>query len=161
MTGTMEFMAIEVLQGAILYVHTYRHDLESFVYVFLWICARQAWDRVIECNKNDRPEKSVLAKWYIGSYEDIATFKEVAMSVRGLDKLLEQFPQALDRVKPLCREIRAILFSYMDGLSLHRFTGGVLAGVLSAGLFLGTLQNPAELYGPIIEALTDALSSIR
>lgn len=32
-TGTMEFMAIEVLQG---HTHTYRHDLESFFYVFLW-----------------------------------------------------------------------------------------------------------------------------
>jgi hypothetical protein len=30
-TGTMEFMAIEVLEGR---AHTYRHDLESFFYVF-------------------------------------------------------------------------------------------------------------------------------
>ncbi len=32
--GTMEFMAIEVLKGT---AHTYRHDLESFFYVFLWV----------------------------------------------------------------------------------------------------------------------------
>jgi serine/threonine protein kinase len=31
-TGTMEFMAIEVLEGR---AHTYRHDLEPFTYVFL------------------------------------------------------------------------------------------------------------------------------
>jgi hypothetical protein len=31
-TGTMQFMAIEVLQGKI---HTYQHDLESFFYVFI------------------------------------------------------------------------------------------------------------------------------
>ncbi|KAF2416895.1 hypothetical protein EJ08DRAFT_553285, partial [Tothia fuscella] len=31
--GTMEFMAIEVLEGK---SHTYRHDLESFFYVFLF-----------------------------------------------------------------------------------------------------------------------------
>ncbi|KAH0538362.1 hypothetical protein FGG08_005057 [Glutinoglossum americanum] len=31
-TGTMEFMAIEVLEGK---AHTYRHDLESFFHVFL------------------------------------------------------------------------------------------------------------------------------
>ncbi len=31
-TGTMEFMAIEVFEGT---AHTYRHDLESFFYVFL------------------------------------------------------------------------------------------------------------------------------
>ncbi|KAM4066706.1 kinase [Hirsutella rhossiliensis] len=33
-TGTMEFMAVEVLQGI---SHTYRHDLESFFYVLLWL----------------------------------------------------------------------------------------------------------------------------
>lgn len=34
-TGTMQFMAIEVLEGK---GHTYRHDLESFLYVFIWMC---------------------------------------------------------------------------------------------------------------------------
>lgn len=36
-TGTMQFMAVEVLRKA---DHTYRHDLESFFYVLLWMCAR-------------------------------------------------------------------------------------------------------------------------
>jgi hypothetical protein len=36
-TCTMQFMAIEVLQGK---GHTYRHDLESFFYVFTWMCIR-------------------------------------------------------------------------------------------------------------------------
>jgi serine/threonine protein kinase len=31
-TGTIEFIAIEVLKGK---AHTYRHDLESFFYIFL------------------------------------------------------------------------------------------------------------------------------
>jgi serine/threonine protein kinase len=39
MTGTMDFMAIDVLRGV---EHTYRYDLESFFYVLLWICARRA-----------------------------------------------------------------------------------------------------------------------
>lgn len=33
----MQFMAIEVLQGK---GHTYRHDLKSFFYVFIWMCIR-------------------------------------------------------------------------------------------------------------------------
>ena len=36
-TGTMQFMAIKVLQGK---GHTYRHDDESFFYVFIWMCIR-------------------------------------------------------------------------------------------------------------------------
>jgi len=38
----MQFMAIEVLQKV---DHTYRHDLESFFYVLLWMCARCSWDK--------------------------------------------------------------------------------------------------------------------
>lgn len=36
-TGTMEFRAIEVLQGT---PHTCRLDLEAFFYVLIWVCAR-------------------------------------------------------------------------------------------------------------------------
>ncbi|KAF8430822.1 hypothetical protein BGX38DRAFT_1277603 [Terfezia claveryi] len=36
-TGTMLFMAIEILQGTCLR-HSWRHDLESFFYVFIWLC---------------------------------------------------------------------------------------------------------------------------
>ena len=36
-TGTMQFMAVEVLRKT---EHTYGHDLESFFYVLLWMCAR-------------------------------------------------------------------------------------------------------------------------
>ncbi|KMP04337.1 hypothetical protein CIRG_04028 [Coccidioides immitis RMSCC 2394] len=39
-TGTMEFMAIEVLLNI---DHTYRHDLESFFYVLIWQCALRGW----------------------------------------------------------------------------------------------------------------------
>ena len=40
-TGTVESMAIQVLQKT---AHTHRHDLESFFYVLLWICARRSWE---------------------------------------------------------------------------------------------------------------------
>jgi hypothetical protein len=42
-TGTIQFMAIEVLQGK---GHTYRHDLESFFYVFIWMCIRYGHENV-------------------------------------------------------------------------------------------------------------------
>ncbi|OJD25349.1 hypothetical protein ACJ73_03286 [Blastomyces percursus] len=41
-TGTMEFMAIEVLPNI---DHSYRHDPESFFYVLLWQCARNCWGK--------------------------------------------------------------------------------------------------------------------
>ncbi|KGQ01897.1 hypothetical protein PAAG_11287 [Paracoccidioides lutzii Pb01] len=57
-TGTMEFMAIEVLCNI---DHTYQHDLESFFYVFIWQCARHGW------GKDNNPRDSKLRAWYTGS----------------------------------------------------------------------------------------------
>jgi serine/threonine protein kinase len=61
-TGTMQFMAIEVLQRK---GHTYRHDLVSFFYVFIWICIRYGHKDEGEQKKNARPTTtSVLRDWY-------------------------------------------------------------------------------------------------
>ncbi len=141
-TGTMEFMAIEVLR---LVSHTYRHDLESFFYVLLWMCARRTWERQFHCMLMDRPNESMLSKWYTGSYEEIAQYKEYAMSVNGFKKPLKEFPPVLDRVKPLCKEIRGILFPFLE----------------DGALFTGTPSGPPEkLYDPIIEAFDNAIADI-
>lgn len=140
-TGTMEFMAIEVLRRV---SHTYRHDLESFFYVLLWICARRAWERGYRCRSGDRPKESLLTWWYTGSYKEIARNKEHAMGVNGFKELLEEFPPVFDRVRPLCQEIRGILFPLLkDG-----------------ALFIGTESNPPEnLYDSIIEAFDNAIAN--
>jgi len=43
-TGTTQFMAIEVLQGK---EHTYRNDLKSLFYVFVWMCIRYGHEDLI------------------------------------------------------------------------------------------------------------------
>ena len=142
-TGTMEFMAIEVLRKV---AHTYRHDLESFLYVLLWICARRAWEREFQCDSADRPTRNILKTWYTGDYDDIAHAKQGFMYADGLGKILDGFPRALDCVKPLCLKIRAILFPYDND---------------SNRLLVGTPPGPPEkLYEPIIEAFDEAISSI-
>jgi hypothetical protein len=47
-TGTMQFIAIEVLQGK---GHTYWHDLESLFYVFIWMCIRYGHKDVADVEK--------------------------------------------------------------------------------------------------------------
>ncbi|KAL9028328.1 MAG: hypothetical protein Q9196_003289 [Gyalolechia fulgens] len=138
-TGTMEFMAIQVLQRV---AHTYRHDLESFLYVLLWMCARRAWEREFECKLVDRPKRNILTKWYTGSFDDIADAKKGYMHIDDFEKILNEFPTAFDHVKPLCEKIRGVLFPLLkDG-----------------ALFTGTPSDPPEkLYGPIITAFEDAI----
>ena len=139
-TGTMEFMAIQVLQRV---DHTYRHDLESFFYVLLWICARRVWERKFKCSAVDRPKESRLSKWYTGTFDEIADAKQHHMGVDGFEKILAEFPQAFDFVKPLCEKIRGILFPYKNGL------------------LIGTPPDPPEeLYDPIIEAFDNVEADI-
>ncbi|KAH8751100.1 hypothetical protein F5883DRAFT_472292 [Diaporthe sp. PMI_573] len=132
-TGTMEFMAIEVLQRI---SHTYRHDLESFFYVLIWQCARRGWGE-------EWPGDSLITNWYTGSYREIAHAKRGDMGVDGFEDILEEFPPHFDCVKPLCREMRGILFPYREGL------------------FVGTPKDPEILYEPIIEAFGKAIDDIK
>lgn len=58
-TGTMLFMAIEILQGTCPR-HSWRHDLESFLYVLIWICVTAPKDAV-------KADKKALAKLWSGA----------------------------------------------------------------------------------------------
>ena len=96
----MESMAIEVFRQI---AHTYRHDLESFCYILLWICARRTWERQFECKLD------LLTKWYTGSFDDTTQMKKNYMYADDFDKIFRQSPRSFDVVKSLYRETRAIL----------------------------------------------------
>ncbi|WPJ60401.1 hypothetical protein SMAC4_13264 [Sordaria macrospora] len=140
-TGTIQFMAIEVLRNI---DHTYRHDLESFFYVLLWMCARQSWYNGFSGNKK-APQESVFQRWEIGSFSQIAMNKEGDMYVSGLQRIVNEFPEKLDKVKPLCMRIRKILFPYDKDASVNI---GTPAG------------EPDQLYKPIIAAYDEAISEL-
>ena len=122
-TGTMEFMAIEVLEGK---SHTYRHDLESLFYVFLWVIIRNGQEHV--------PNTSRLRNWYKGSYAEIASIKIGHMDKQNFTGILDEFPPIFKELKGFVGRLRDILFPYKDGL------------------FTGTYQEPSKLYQPMIEA---------
>ena len=81
--------------------HTYRHDLESFFYVLLWVCAHHGWDFVQ--NSNGRPKRSAFTGWYTGTYKKIARVKLDDMDKgkgKGLEVIMKEFPLLFDCVKP-------------------------------------------------------------
>ncbi|PGH16587.1 hypothetical protein AJ79_01693 [Helicocarpus griseus UAMH5409] len=129
-TGTMEFMAIEVLRNV---DHTYRHDLESFFYVLIWQCARHGWQRFDRLK--ERPEDSFLNQWYTGSYVQIASTKKGHMDANDFEYILQEFPPELGCVKALCRTLRQILFPIHEN-----------------ALFTGTPVKWERLYKTIIQA---------
>ncbi|KAI9781456.1 MAG: hypothetical protein M1816_002377 [Peltula sp. TS41687] len=139
-TGTMEFMAIEVLLNV---DHTYRHDLESFFYVLIWQCGRRGW--ALLGNSKDRPKASLVTRWHTGSFEEIAAIKRGNMEAGGFERLLvKEFPPQFDCMKPLCRELRGILFPIHDN-----------------ALFIKTPKDPEILYGPMIHAFDKAINDIK
>ncbi|KAH7330007.1 hypothetical protein BKA65DRAFT_508199 [Rhexocercosporidium sp. MPI-PUGE-AT-0058] len=71
----MQFMTIEVLEGK---SHKYRHDLESFFYVFVWMCIRYGYGGTgrQKPKKVMRPKTNILRGWYTGVYTEIANTKQ-------------------------------------------------------------------------------------
>ncbi|ATY66737.1 serine threonine-kinase Sgk2 [Cordyceps militaris] len=140
-TGTMQFMAVEVLCAV---DHTYRHDLESFFYVLIWMCAREVWTKwKFRCGETP-PKESRLRGWEIGSFKYIADCKAGHMStVNGLKGIMCEFPQSLAVAKPLCLRIRKILFPHDE------------EGDVSFGTPTG---DPDQLYMPFIDAINKTIS---
>ncbi|KAI1110904.1 hypothetical protein F5Y14DRAFT_465091 [Nemania sp. NC0429] len=98
-TGMTEFIAVEVLRRG---EHTYRHDLESFLYVFLWMCARAAWTKPNLGGEERAPENSLLLRWAKGDFKAIADTKLFHMTPNSFPDVLAEFPRACHSVKPLC-----------------------------------------------------------
>ncbi|KAI1150741.1 serine/threonine-protein kinase Sgk2 [Nemania diffusa] len=140
--GTMQFIAVEVLRGA---DHTYRHDLESFFYVLLWMCARVAWTKPNWSGAKWEPENTLLVRWVTGDFRRIADAKLFHMMPGGFLDVIDEFPEACNVVKPLCRELRRILFpSDEEGIILF-----------------GTPPGPPDkLYNSILGAYDKAISEM-
>ncbi|CAD6501121.1 BgTH12-01375 [Blumeria graminis f. sp. triticale] len=142
MTGTMEFMALEVLSGSCettgaVVEHSYRHDLESFFYVLLWQCLSCGW----EDGKN--PNKEYLSKWYTGTAYEIFEFKKTEIeSSHFVQQLLPRFSKKFQKVRDLAMEFRQILF-------------------LPCGEFyIGSHKDNNALYSSSVKIFNEAIHSL-
>ncbi|WKT54244.1 Fungal-type protein kinase [Fusarium oxysporum f. sp. vasinfectum] len=133
-TGTRPFMAIGVLKGE---CHTYRHDLESFLYVFLWT--------VITNHTENPPETSKLRQWSNGDWNELAVRKALDMNQDNFRNILEEFTPEFHSLKPLAESLRQILFPLRDGV-----------------IWTGTDGSPeavSKLYDGITRAFEEAIAS--
>ncbi|KAI6083218.1 FunK1 protein kinase [Hypoxylon rubiginosum] len=133
-TGTRPFMAIGVLRSE---CHTYRHDLESFLYVFLWT--------IITNHAEDPPETSRLRQWSNGDWDKLAVRKSSDMDQDGFRTILGEFASEFNSVKPLAESLRQLLFPLRAGV-----------------IWTGTDSSPDaidKLYGGMIRAFEEAIAS--
>ena len=113
MVGSDGFMAIGILSGQ---RHTYRHDLESLFYVFLWIAI--ANDRVHD-EANDilkgMPKTSRLWKWCSMDFGALGQDKATDMSPEGFKGILDEFSSDFAPLRGLAKELHALIFPVRDG----------------------------------------------
>lgn len=138
-TGTREFMAIEVLHGHQI-THTYRHDLESFFYVFVWICVYGHWWH----NNIETP----IRAWARGGMRQSALYKTENMrrgAPDGWQTVEMHFAEWAEELKVVADKWRKVLFSFEgeDGT-----------------VQLATPDDPNELYEPVLALLKDGASRL-
>ncbi|MCJ1426507.1 hypothetical protein MMC29_004410 [Sticta canariensis] len=103
--GTKPFMAIGLLKGK---MHTYRHDLESFLYVFLWVAV---------CNRSpELPETSRLRQWSLGSWWQLAQKKTRDMRKEHFARITAEFAAEFHGLKGLVENLREVLFPVRNGM---------------------------------------------
>jgi hypothetical protein len=143
-TGTMQFMAIEVLEGE---GHTYRHDLESFFYVFIWMCIRYGHDDMDDKLKGKKWTRlaaiSRLRGWYAGTYAEIARNKLGDIDKNGFEKVIAEFSPQFENQKQLVRELRSTLFPIRDG-----------------AVFRSTFHDHDIMYDGMINAFSRAIDRL-
>ncbi|KAI0016424.1 FunK1 protein kinase [Xylariomycetidae sp. FL0641] len=105
MFGTRAFIAIDVLRT---HAHTYRHDLESFFYVFLWT--------VIENRDTSLPADSKLRRWRGEDRKELARIKMADMEESRFESILDEFPPEFNPLKLVARSLRRLLFPTRDGV---------------------------------------------
>ncbi|OBT46177.1 hypothetical protein VE00_02393 [Pseudogymnoascus sp. WSF 3629] len=143
MVGTSPFMAIGALEAYVLNnPRTYRHDLESFFYVFLFlaICPRDPDGTKTE----ELPETSRLLQWRRDKRKQVR--KTADMGEKGFEAVLEEFSPEFECLKELARTLRVILFPLKDGK-----------------IWTWTDMSPEgtnKLYDDMTKAFKDALVSI-
>ncbi|RSL42193.1 hypothetical protein CEP54_015568 [Fusarium duplospermum] len=97
--GTKAFMAIDVLRRR---PRTYRQDLESFLYVFLWI-AICGGDRKL-------PSESRLQRWLIGDWIELAQKKTEDMEDGKFAGIVAEFTSQFQALDGLAYRLRDIIF---------------------------------------------------
>ncbi|KAI1264082.1 FunK1 protein kinase [Xylariaceae sp. FL1019] len=135
-TGTPPFMAIGALKGEL---RTYRHDLESFFYVLLWV--------VISKDEENAPASSRLCRWGRSDldYDDLARYKSHDMQ-EGLPAIMKEMSPEYDALKPLVEKLHLLLFT-PNG----------------EDLWTGTDPSPASrnrLYDEMVESFEEAIARV-
>ncbi|KAJ6511329.1 hypothetical protein C8R47DRAFT_1094689 [Mycena vitilis] len=113
-TGTLPFMAVDVLcASGVLVAHEPCHDLESFLYVLIWICVHYAGPGDVE-RQNFDVRNSPMSGWVVGNeYLNIGNAKDSALRhpKHWVPQVLNCFAPYFEPLKPCASAWRQL---YVD-----------------------------------------------
>lgn len=133
-TGTLMFMAIEILQGSA--PHIWRHDLESFLYVLIYLCVAAPG-----CNPSSRT--ALIESW---SVRDAANNKLAQMNQDSAFRtLITWFAPSMMELQLLVERFRNILFPPLDG---------------ARGVQVGALPDRDGVYEAIVDLFNEFIRAL-
>ncbi|KAK0612381.1 kinase-like domain-containing protein [Bombardia bombarda] len=142
LVGSDGFMAIGILSWR---PHTYRHDLESLFYVFLWLAIGndREHDDAYEILEG-LPKTSRLWKWCSMDFYAVGQVKAVDMSPEGFLGILDEFSADFASLQGLAQKLHGLIFPVRDG---KIFTGTETEQAAIERLYDGTADafNQAAL----------------
>ena len=143
-TGTYPFIAIDIMKGTC--AHRYRHDLESFFYVLVWIACYPAVapapplqsriaptpSQSLPASTNTNPEPTSddlkdlwphgnpLAAWCLSGKQHVASLKRdsVVTSCTEFEELLARFRSGFEPFRDAARSMRKVLWHYRPDICL-------------------------------------------
>ncbi|KAJ7084039.1 hypothetical protein B0H15DRAFT_951785 [Mycena belliarum] len=147
-TGTLPFMATDVLiKGDQLRAHEPRHDLESFLYVLIWICVHYAGPGNVERQNFDIYQSS-MANWLTGyEYSSMGVGKWYALTVQeGWENdVLPNFAPYFEPLKPCATAWKDLYDGKMTYDAVLDVLGSALASLEDVEVWSST--DDPEGYG--------------
>ena len=137
--GTMPFMSLDLLQEFInphnAFIHTYAHDLESLIYIIIWICnlyqaPHEIWsDKIIE--------QTCLKQWSIAkNVNDIEAFYDQKLGQLMLRSVLDHFTLYCEPLKLSIAKVYKLIQCFHDPDKEMSLTHTAIKDILTEAFFM-------------------------
>lgn len=104
--GSEGFMAIGILSAD---PHTYRHDLESLFYVFLWVSIRNDHEHDDQESLRYQPKTSRLCGWCSMDFKSVSRNKTINIDPDSFLRILNDFSKKFEHLRGLAKELKELL----------------------------------------------------
>ncbi|KAH8114691.1 hypothetical protein DFH11DRAFT_180194 [Phellopilus nigrolimitatus] len=169
-TGTLPFMSIDMLTGRI-QEYCYYHDLESLLYVLIWVCTTQAGPHDAPRAATDCTFKETgIAIWCAMAPGQVDPYDATAMNTVGLAKsgmmkeedhfeinIISRVHRYFEPIFQLMREWRGILYPS----KLHPHVLAMLGGITPEPCRAPADREAENVFADLIKAIDSTLLGLK